>query len=283
MRKRYLIIGATILGLIVTGLAGNTLRNLIGWQPLPRTPVEAEALLRPSWRLLKPAGEGPFKAAILLSGCDGVHDNMELWAQEMNAQGRAALILDSHGPRNLDQMQAWRAVCAAQILPGAERAGDIAVAMAALSRMPEIDTRDLAILGVSHGGWSAMELLGLLNDSAPPPGLTAWPAARPQLSAMLGPVILLYPYCGVISGAGSATWPANARGLMVLADKDSIVDPQKCRDMAEELRARGAEIEVITLMNADHGFDQKEHSVISTLEYDQSLVDQTKAAINEMQ
>ena len=279
MRKRYLIVAGVILILMVTALAGNTLRNRMGWQPLPRSPAEAEALLAPAWRLRLPEGEGPFKAAILLSGCDGVHDNMDLWADQMVALGRAALILDSHGPRGFDQMQAWRAVCAAQILPGAERAGDLAVAMAALARMPQIDSHDMAVLGASHGGWSAMEFLGLLKGENPPPGLTDWPAPPETLAASLGPVILLYPYCGVVSGAGDAIWPKQARGLMVLAEKDSIVDPQKCREMADKLAAQGAQIEIITLAGADHGFDQKEHSILSTLQFDQKLVDETRAAV----
>lgn len=284
MRKRYLIAGVAFAGLVAAALAGNTARNVARFQPLTRSPAEAEALLAPAWRLVMPPENAgfapPYKAAVVMSGCDGVHDNMELWAGVLADHGRATLILDSHGPRGLDQLQSWRAVCAAQILPGAERAADLAVAIAAMGRMEGIDTSDIAVLGASHGGWSIMELLELLGTEAPPPGLAAWPEPRAELAARIGPVVLLYPYCGVVSGAGDAHWPANAEGLMVLAGEDSIVDPQKCREMAAGLVERGADLTVATLAGADHGFDQKEHSVVSSLVFDQGLTDQAEALVS---
>ncbi|AGT11146.1 dienelactone hydrolase family protein [Paracoccus aminophilus] len=279
MRKRVLIGGLIVLGVLIAALAGNTARNAARWQPLTETPTERAALLAPGWRLVKPEGPGPFKAAVLMSGCDGVHDNMDLWAGEMVRLGRAALIVDSHGPRGLDQLQAWRAVCAGQVLTGAERAGDIAVAIKALSSLPEIDPHEIALIGASHGGWSVMELLDLLGSDAPPPGLSDWPEPRAVLSARIGPAVMLYPYCGLLSGAAEARWPAQVRGLMLLSQNDSIVDPQKCRTMSEGLIALGDEVEVVTLAGADHGFDQNDRSFLSTLKFDQGLVDQAKALI----
>lgn len=260
-------------------LGANTARNAAGWQPIDQTPAQRQALLAPAWRLIKPEGPGPFRAAVLLSGCDGVHDNMDLWARQMVDLGRAALIVDSHGPRHLNKMQSWRAVCAAQLLTGAERAGDIAVAQAALAAMPDIDPSDMVLLGASHGGWSVMEYLERLDSGALPPGLASWPAPVDKLAGGIGPVVLLYPYCGVISRAGRATWPAHVRALMVLASDDRIVDPAKCQEMADDLIDSGANIRVETLQGADHGFDQHEHSVLSTLKFVQRYVDQTAAMI----
>ena len=94
---------------------------------------------------------------MLLSGCDGVHDNMEFWANRLAARGYRALILDSHRPRGLDRFEAWRLVCAGQVLPGAERAGDLAVALAD----PALPAGGRIVLGASHGGWAAMEFLRL--------------------------------------------------------------------------------------------------------------------------
>lgn len=276
MRKRRLIrrviLGtAAFLGLAGLLLGGNTARNVARLQPLTDTPAERLAELRPAWQLMTPKTPGPWPAMILLSGCDGIHDNMQRWAAEAVKQGRAALILDSHGPRGLDQMQSWRAVCAGQVLPGAERAGDIAVAMAALAQMPDIQKDNIGILGASHGGWSAMEFLELLQGTTPPPGLTEWPAAPESLAGRIGPVVLLYPYCGMISGAGDGRWPAQVRGLMILGSRDSIIDSDKCRTMAGQLRSNGASLEVVTLSGADHGFDQSERSVLSALEFDPAL------------
>ena len=41
-----------------------------------------------------PRGTAEAGGAVLLSGCDGVHDNMDWWAGVMLAQGRAVVNLD---------------------------------------------------------------------------------------------------------------------------------------------------------------------------------------------
>lgn len=278
MRKRLTVLAVTA-ALVLLMLALNTARNAAGWQPILQTPAQREAMLAPSWRLVKPQGPGPHKAAILLSGCDGVHDNMDYWASFMQAQGRASLIVDSHAPRGLDKAQAWRAVCAGQILTGAERAGDVAVALAALDRMPGIDTRDVAVLGASHGGWAAMELIAELGTPAPPPGLTEWPLPPDHIATQIGPVVLLYPYCGMISSGGAAAWPKGIRGLMVLAEADSITNPASCRAMLAGLRAQGSQLRSVTLQGVDHGFDQRERSSLSALEFDASAREKAAALV----
>ncbi|HWL59226.1 MAG TPA: dienelactone hydrolase family protein [Paracoccus sp. (in: a-proteobacteria)] len=266
MRQPLILLALAVF--VVAGLlAANTARNAVGWQPILHSPIERERMLAGSWRVLRPSTPGPHRAAILLSGCDGVHDNMEYWAQVMRAQGRAAIIVDSHAPRRLSRAQAWRAVCAGQILPGAERAGDLAVALWALRYMPGIDPSEVVVLGASHGGWSAMELMARLPNDAPPPGLTEWPAPPETLAAQIGPVILLYPYCGLISGAGAGPWPKGPRGLMILAEHDRIIDTPACRDMAESLRGMGVPLKTVVLPGTDHGFDQRQRSALSPLEF----------------
>ncbi len=271
-------IGAAII-LAILGL--NTARNAAGWQPITHSPAERQAILAPAWRMITPETPGPHKAAILLSGCDGIRDNMDHWAQVMLKQDRAVMILDSHSPRKLDVAQSWRAVCAGQILPGAERAGDLAVALTALARMPGIDPTGTAILGASHGGWTAMELLTELNDSEPPPGLSAWPAKPHLLSAMIGPVVLLYPYCGLISRGDQGRWPERAEGLMILAQNDSITDPEACHDMADRIAGKGADLNVVTFRDMDHGFDQRDRSSLSPLEFNRAARDKATALVTD--
>lgn len=265
--RKPLILTALAVGLVLAALALNTARNYAGWQPDPDTPAQRLDRLAPHWRLLRPDTPGPHRAAVLLSGCDGVHDNMDYWARQFTAMGRAALILDSHAPRRLDQAQAWRAVCAAQLLPGSERAGDLAVALAALRTTPGIDASDVAVLGASHGGWTAMEFLRQLSGTQPPPGLTDWPAPPGSLAAQLGPVVLLYPYCGLVSTA-DGPWPAHVRVLMLLAGRDSITDPDACRRMAAGQLARGTDLTLRLDPAADHGFDQSQRSALSPLQFD---------------
>lgn len=280
MRQRLTILAVTaFMVLLLLGL--NTARNAAGWQLLVQTPAQREELLSSAWRILTPTTPGPHKAAVLMSGCDGVRDNMDYWAQVMLDQGRAVMILDSHSPRSLNVAQAWRAVCAGQVLPGAERGGDLAVALAALRDMPGINADDVAILGASHGSWSVMELLAGLDADAPPPGLSAWPASRRSLRSQIGPVVLLYPYCGLISGAASGRWPDQARGLMILSQNDTITDSAACRTMAGQLAEQGANLKTVTLPGVNHGFDQKERSALSPLQFDQRARDRARMLVDD--
>lgn len=228
--------------------------------PVPDAPAERLRLLEPAWRILRPEGAGPHPAAVLLSGCDGVRDNMDLWAREMVARGRVALILDSHGPRGIGRAEA-SLVCVGAELRGAERAGDLAVALAALGREPGVDGRDVVVLGASHGGWTAMELVRLAGSGEVPPGLAAWPEPPGETLGRLSALVLVYPYCGLLNGARG--WEGGPPALMVLGGEDRVVSTPACLE-----RAGALGIEAAVVAGADHGFDQRERPAISPLVFD---------------
>ncbi|MDV7143263.1 dienelactone hydrolase family protein [Tropicimonas sp. TH_r6] len=264
---------------ILLFFALNTFRHAVGISTLDDTPKRREERLESHWRILRPEGSGPFPAAILLSGCDGVRDNMTYWAERFVASGRLALIVDSHTPRGLDQLESWRLVCAGQALPGAERAGDLAVALNALGQRADV-TDDVVVLGASHGGWTAMEFVAEASSGEVPPGLTKWPAPPESLLESVTAMVLLYPYCGLLNGADKAPWPTDLPVLMVLAEEDRIVDTDDCLAMAETLHAGGAKIETEVLAGAGHGFDQQEKSPLSSLTFDASQRDHTETLAN---
>ena len=244
----------------------------------PDTPAERRAQLEPFWRVRPPAlGVPETGGAVVLSGCDGVHDNMDFWAGRLAGRGYRTLILDSHGPRGLDRFEAWRLVCAGQALPGAERAGDLAVALAD----PALPPGGRVVLGASHGGWTAMEFLRLALTGQVPPGLGGWPSDPARLLRGLGGVILLYPYCGLLNGADGGDWNAAPPILMILAAEDRITSAPACEEMADRLRGRGARIRVEVLPGADHGFDQRERSALSPLSFDAALRDRTNREVEE--
>lgn len=277
--KGLIFWGLAALGAIVLVLGVNTLRNAAGWSIFDDTPEKRARRLSADWRLWTPEGPGPHPAAILLSGCDGVRDNMAYWADMFASAGRATLIVDSHKPRGLDRLESWRLVCAGQALPGAERSGDVAVALAALAGMANISD-DVIILGASHGGWTAMEFVAHAASGEVPPGLTRWPSPPQDLLEEISAVVLLYPYCGILNGASSGMWPADLPALMILGEDDSIVSTPSCLATAAQLRERGAPITTSVLAGADHGFDQRERSPVSTLSFDAGLRDQAENQIN---
>lgn len=266
------------LALVTVLVLANTGRQTTGLALASDTPEERLARLSAHWQVLRPAGAASGGGAILLSGCDGVRDNMRFWADEFLRQGRVALILDSHGPRNLDQLELWRLVCAGQVLDGGERAGDLAVALHALEG--EGVTDDVVILGASHGGWTAMEFVTHAAAGARLPGLTHWPAPPQDLLPRVSGLVLLYPYCGILNGADGTHWPADLPTLAILAETDRIVG-DACLTRLGALRDGGASVEAEILPGVDHGFDQQDKALFSTLAFDAAKRDEALGHVRD--
>ncbi len=264
-------LGAALLGVLLVGTI---------MSPVQDTPEAREARLAPGWRLLLPEGAGPHPVAILLSGCDGVHDNMAFWADRLLSRGRAAMIVDSHTARGLARDPAWRPVCAGLMLRGPRRAGDVAVALDALTRMPDVDASDVVLLGASHGAWTAMEFVRLANTGQTPPGLTGWPEPSGDSLERISALVLLYPYCGRLNGAQPENWQGAPPMLMILSQHDQIVSTPACAARAEVLRTTGAEVQVEVIANANHGFDQADKALLSTLPLDAAQRAQAEEAMN---
>ncbi len=104
-----------------------------------------------SGSILLPQGQPPFPAVIVLHGCNGVSQNTFAWARRLASWGYAALIINSFTPRHLVQ------VCdGSRALPGPERAKDVFAGAAYLRTRSDIDPARIAVLGYSHGGWTAL-------------------------------------------------------------------------------------------------------------------------------
>ncbi|MEJ8571083.1 dienelactone hydrolase family protein [Microbaculum marinum] len=277
---KLILWGLFAVGAVLLVVALNTGRQYLEWSPFDETPAERAERLAGHWRLVRPEGPGPHPAAILLSGCDGVRDNMDYWAGVLVETGRAALIVDSHTPRGLNRLESWRLVCAGQTLSGAERAGDIAVALQALPQLGDFSD-DVVIFGASHGGWSAMEFIAHAVAHEPIPGLAGWPEDPDALLGTVSALVLLYPYCGALNSATAERWSGAPPALLVLAEKDSVVSSPDCIALADALDADGASVEVALIAGADHGFDQREKSPFSTLEFDAGQREQAATAVLE--
>lgn len=55
---------------------------------------------------------------------------------------------------------------------------------------------------------------------------------------------------------------------MILAERDSIVDPEPCLAEARAIERSGGRSSVAIIPGADHGFDQQEKTFLSTLVFD---------------
>ncbi|MDO5657391.1 MAG: dienelactone hydrolase family protein [Paracoccus sp. (in: a-proteobacteria)] len=277
--RRYILIAALVFGLPLLLVAANVTFRDRGLELAADPPEVRLEALRAHWRLRLPDGDGPAPLALLLSGCDGPADNLDSYADILDAMGWASLILDSHSPRGLDQLQAWRLVCVGQVLSGAERAGDVAVAVAAMAQDPRIDGGRMVILGASHGGWAGLEYLAHLGRALPPPGLSAWPEPRRDSAARVQGAFLLYPYCGLFNRADTQGIQRMIPLRFVLAEHDRIVENESCLALVDALRADGQEVALDVIEGVDHGFDQQRKAPGSLLVYDEGAAARVDAML----
>ena len=271
-RARWILIGAAAFAaaLLLT-VAGNSLGHYRGWNVPRLEPAALSAKLAPHYRTMKPPGAGPFPTALLYSGCDGPKDNVVRWGTMLNAQGWAAIIVDSHTPRGFSAYEVWRLVCAGQIFMGSERAGDVLISIDDARRMRFVDPDSLVLIGSSHGGWAIMDLFALDPPRRLPFNLAKLPAGAPAdpLAGVVG-AMLLYPYCGQANRARRDGWRRPIPTLFLLSADDIVAPSENCQEIADRLVARGLPVETLTFEGVSHGFDQEVRSAFSPLHFDET-------------
>jgi dienelactone hydrolase len=269
-RLRWALIGAGVVALLwLLVAAGNTLSRYLGLTVPASDPAEIAEALRPHLRIDIPDGAGPFPAALLFSGCDGPADNLERWSDMLVARGWAAIVVDSHTPRDLLDYDVWRLVCAGQLMLGSERAGDVLVSIYGARRMDFVDPERLVLIGFSHGGWSIMELMVFEERWSLPFSLATLPddPVEHPLDGVLGS-ILVYPYCGTANRARERGWRYPASTLFVLAENDIIAPAGDCLAIVDRLEDRGLSVDSMVLPGMTHGFDQQVRAQPSPLRFD---------------
>jgi dienelactone hydrolase len=261
-------LAAGLAAVLLLGVGINTFGRYTGRTVSKLDPTTLSRLLAPYYQVFRPQGAGPFPTALLFSGCDGPKDNLNRWAATLNREGWAAIIVDSHAPRGFNQFQLWRLICMSQLLNGAERAGDIAGALDDARALPFVDAKQIVLIGASHGGWSILEFLSLYANGQVPYNLTAWPESinRNGLNGISG-IVLLYPYCGPLSLVSHRGWQYEAPVKFILVEHDTITDENDCIALIGKMRERGLNVTFSVFKNVTHGFDQKDRSVLSRLEF----------------
>jgi dienelactone hydrolase len=216
--------------------------------------------------LIKPAGEGPFPAIVIMHDCSGLGPHSSgapfRWAQELVSQGYVVLLPDSFTPRGFPN-----GVCT---LPGKQekaangyvRARDAYGALAALRKLPYVDGKHIGIMGGSHGGWSTLAAMYVpMNEQDP-----LADAKRNGFAA----AVALYPRCANRYGAWSTVrqhknfgpvvshsgvYKPIAPVLILIGEKDDWTPAEDCRQMVEVSRKAGYPLSIIIYPGAYHSFD----------------------------
>jgi dienelactone hydrolase len=156
--------------------------------------------------IYRPDGAGPFPFVVLLHGCGGLHREalwtgwVEPWADLFRAQGIGTAVVDSFGPRGVDQ------VCTGNVAAWAERRADDAYsARAWLAEQPYVDAARIAVMGMSNGGRTVLAALRTSLKHAQPfaAGVALYPGCQSDVASVFYAPLL------VLIGRGDTATPAH--------------------------------------------------------------------------
>jgi dienelactone hydrolase len=195
-------------------------------------------------QLYKPEGDGPFPVVIALHGCGGLAGRSEPvqpryrdWAEQLLRGGKAVLLPDSYGSRELGPQCR---VKEHRVRARRERVADIMASRQWLVQQPWASSDRISLLGWANG---ASALL--------------W-AVRPQLTGQrvepdFRSAVAFYPDCRISSGLG---WSARVPTLLLIGAKDDVSSPLACRQMVDGAQGRSALAQIVVYPGAYHDFDR---------------------------
>jgi dienelactone hydrolase len=195
-------------------------------------------------QLYKPAGDGPFPVVIALHGCGGLGDPTQPvqrryrdWAESLLKGGKAVLLPDSYGSRELGPQCR---VSERRILARRERVADIMAARHWLLQQPWTARDRISLMGWASG---ASALLWAVRPQSP----------TRKIEPDFRSAVAFYPDCRISSGLG---WSARVPTLLLIGARDDISSPPACRQMVDGARGRSALARIVLYPGALHDFDR---------------------------
>ena len=191
--------------------------------------AQAEPGIEITGELLRPAGNGPFPALVMLHGCGGPSPKTDpIKAERYVSWGYAALRFDSFAPRGIKNM------CNGAV---ADRAQDALGALDYLAHLSFIDPRRIAVVGFSQGGGAALAAINL-NDAA------ILSASRFRAA------VLYYP-----SVCPSEHHNLLAPVLVLIGERDDWTPARTCRAELATREGKPGSVSLIAYPGAFHSFD----------------------------
>jgi len=235
MRWRALVAMA-IVGALASGCAGSLVTLPVTFSNVtPGAPQEIVATL------VRPAGEGPFPAVVQLHGCEGLKTQSYRWARWLAGQGYVTLVVDSFGPRNV------KGDCRSgpDEPPITARFDDAFGGLRYLQSQPFVARDRIAAIGWSQGGVYAMAVInGPSLGRAKKRGVELPPVG---FAAGIG----IYP-----GGCFSLVTQQVVSPLLVLiGGADDWTPAEKCAEMVNAMKSRGADAAIVIYPGAYHYFD----------------------------
>jgi dienelactone hydrolase len=203
--------------------------------------------------LMRPVGDAPRAALVLLHGCSGLQERGRIfalyrnWAQLFVANNYVVLVVDSAGARSFGETCTARPEREVMF---AERPRDAYAALAYLQGQPFVRADRVGVVGWSQGG--ATILLAIRTGSS---------ARPPDLRADFRAAVALYPgLCDErlqvnLIGAPARSWTTAIPLLVLQGEADNWTPAARCEAFMAGARARGAPVEFRLYPDAHHTFD----------------------------
>jgi dienelactone hydrolase len=185
-------------------------------------------------------GNDRLPAVVLLHGSGGISGGVTDWEQELNEMGIATFVLDSWTGRGITT------TVFDQSLPGGRltQAYDAFRALEVLERHSRIDPARIAVMGFSRGGQAVM--VSAIKRAQRLQGATS--------GREFAAYIALYPTCVRLRDDEAVT----ARPIRIHhGEADNYVPIAWCRDYAQRIKAKGADVVHAGYPDAHHVFDSK--------------------------
>jgi dienelactone hydrolase len=178
-------------------------------------------------------------AVILLHGAAGlVHQRGSVYGPQLAAMGVAVLVVDTFGARrDLAESFIGRVINITETMFVA----DAYAGLRYLAARPEIDAHHVALAGFSWGGMATTyALYAQLADALAPPGLR-----------FVGHVAFYAPCIARFADSRTTGAPL----LMLYGADDELIRPDRCAQIADDLRSGGSSVAVIAYPGAVHQWD----------------------------
>jgi dienelactone hydrolase len=178
-------------------------------------------------------------AVVLLHGSAGrVAERAAAYGPQLAAMGVAVLAIDTYGARE-DMATGF----IARVLHITESmfVADAYAGLRYLSTLPDIDAHHVVLAGFSYGGMATMyALYAEIADRLAPPGLR------------FAGHVSFYGPC-VARFADNRT--TGAPQMMLYGADDELIRPQRCAQIADDMRRGGSEVTIISYPGAVHQWD----------------------------
>lgn len=201
-------------------------------------------------RALKPDGEGPFPAVVIMHDCSGLGPRSSgspgRWGRLLVEHGYVAILPDSFSTRGFaDGVCTDPSPARASVSPP-NRVPDARAALAFAQALPYVDAKRVGIMGGSHGG--STTLFAMLDHDG----------RAVQAGIGFAAAVALYPSCGVAIGGWNGRGGLYRPGgplLILIGEKDDWTPAEPCRRLAGAAQDAGLPVSIKVYPGAHHAFD----------------------------